>query len=212
MVNNKEVVGVKLELEDMGLYVDTYQTVLNQVEQTFKNLPMALGGDVKVSLNSSLSCYHADDVDIENNSIEITDVNVLYKLIKGEILGNISINGFESVEKDKNIIADKITCTVKRSSHYSKLVFVMRVDKYDDCSLSINVHFKSKDNMLKFVQRFYSKNKYIIVREYGLGVKNVPYEKIDSVLGDIDSQKLSGIQDFGFELSDDEINFGYLYL
>lgn len=103
-------------------------------------------------------------------------------------------------------------CTVKKSSHYNRLVFAMRVDKYDDCNLSINVHFKSKDDMIKFVQKFYSKNEYITVREYGLGIKNVPYENIDSVLGHIDSQKLSCIQDFGFELSDDETNFGYLYL
>ena len=212
MVNNKRVVGVKLELEDMGLYVDTYQSVLNPVEQKLKNLPMTLGEDVKVSWNNSLGCYHADDVDIENNSIEVTDVNVLYKFIQGELLGNIIISGFESVEEDKGIMADKIVYVVKKSSHYSRLVFVMRVNEYDDCSLSVNVHFKSKDDMIKFVQRFYRKNKYITVREYGLENKTVPYENIDSVLGDIDSEKLSCIQNFGFELSDDETNFGYLYL
>lgn len=212
MVNNGKVVGVKLELEDVGVYVDTYQTTLNLVEHKLGNLFWEFGEDIEVSWNNSLGCYRADDVDIENNSIEVTDANVLNKFIHGEILGNIIINGFDSVEKDKSIMADKIVCTVKKSSHYSKLVFVMRVDKYDDCSLSVNIHFKSKDSMVKFVQRFYSEKKYITVREYGLGVKNVPYEDIDSILGNIDSQKVSCIQDFGFELSDDEVNFGYLYL
>mgnify|MGYP004656179089 FL=1 len=213
MVNNEKVVGVKLELEDVGVYVDTYQTTLDLVEHKLGNLFWEFEEDVKVSWNNLLGCYCADDINIENNSIEVTDANVLNKFINGEILGNIIMSGFELSEENKSVVSEKIISVIKRSTKYKKLVFVYRVGNDDDCDISINVHFYSKDSMIKFLQTFYSGNKYIKIKEYCSGFQDVAYEDIDSVLGTTNSQDLASIQDFGCELNSDidRVNYGYLY-
>ena len=64
MINNGKVVGVKLELEDVGVYVDTYQTTLDLVEHKLGNLFWEFGEDVKVIWNNLLCCYCADDINI----------------------------------------------------------------------------------------------------------------------------------------------------
>lgn len=213
MVNNGKAVGVKLELEDVGVYVDTYQTTLNLVEHKLGNLFWEFGEDIEVSWNNLLGCYCADDLDIENNSIEVTDANVLNKFIHGELLGNIIISGFDLAEENKSVVSEKIISIIKKSNHYKKLVFVYRVDNDNDCDISVNVHFYSKDSMIKFIQKFYSENEYIKIKEYCLGFQDVAYEDINSVLGTTNSQDLASIQDFGCELNSDvdRINYGYLY-
>ena len=184
----KKPIGVRLSLDNVGVYVDTTIACFKKLCK-LKNISPTRKNDIEMYLQGDTYISGGD----ESLVLEAQDFNLLDKLYCSDLKSTIAVFGLESSNtKD----AHREICNIISSiDKFNKIMFVYIPDKYE-AQLKVDLHFKTVEDIVDFVLSYYNKK----IDKVPVGSKKYLLSK--EVLMSIPIDELITMGDFSIELED----------
>ncbi len=205
LIYKGKVVGVRLYLENIDVYVDTdielFEKLLNKSKKADSSL-----GDIHFENGKNVSVYLSEGMYISNNDernvLEVKDFNTLYRLVFGDVKGRISIFGIRCSET--RFMHNKI-CEIMKALSSNPCIMFSFIYETLEChpKLKVDISFRALKGFIDFIVSYY-KSKGINKIHINNELKDIKELSLESI-SEVPLTTLYGVEDFSVEfLYDDD--------